>query len=356
MNRVINKKAKLREQFVKYVRVHAVNSRIPTVRELRQALEVSNYMLLNCMNDLIREGVLYRKSRKEGTYLAPVFSRYVIGLMQAGAVRNDYLEQPGLMAGFCRAFMGRSNFFIRLISPPQNISLEEQIRKFGLSALVVRSAHDIRNIVAQDMSDEIRSRIICSVGGFDVRFDDLPEYNVLVPDREYWPREDVRAAKRRGCRRFVLLGKDDFVNEVMIDEMHKQGMEWSDDCRISNPGRVNQMLEKLICQYPVDAVRCGGAYESYLAEFFRATPSFRPFLPVLDPVRAECVWGGISPAVNYTAIFETPDLFMERFGWECGIRAIELAQNGKAFPSERLKMKVCNEDLYSGQELSVFAQ
>ena len=350
MDNPVNKQAILREHFLKYAREHAVNSRIPTVRELRQALGVSNYMLLNCMNDLIREGVLYRKSRKEGTYLADNFSRYVIGLLLDGAVRNDYLEQPGWMSGFCRAFMGRSNFFIRLISLPQNMTLEEQIRKFGLSALVIRFDKEMKNIFPPDMSDEIRNRIICSVGGFDVRFDDLPQKNVLAPDREYWPREYVRAAVRRGCRRFVLLGRDDFVNEVMIDEMHKQGMEWSEDCRISNPGRIAPVLDKLIRKYRIDAIRCGGAYESFLAEFFRKTPSFRPFLPVLNPFKAEGFWGDIQPAVHYTAIFETLDLFMERSGWECGVRAIELAQTGKAFPSERMKMKICHEDLFYGHE------
>lgn len=356
MNRGINKKSALREHFLKYAKMHAVNNRIPTVRELRQALGCSNYMLLNCMNDLIREGVLYRKSRKEGTYLADDPSRYVIGLLMEGAGRNDYLEQPGWMSGFCRAFMGQRNFFVRFISLMPNTSPEIPIRKFGLSVLVARPELNMKNIPPQDMPEELRRKIIFSLSGFNVCFDELPQENTLAPDREYWPREYVRAALRRGCKQFVLLGQDDFVNEVMIDEMHKQGMAWEDECRITNPGRISQSLKKLIGKYPIDAIRCGGAYEPYLAEFFRNNPSFRPFLPVLDQVKAEGFFGDISPAVPYTAIFETPDLFMERAGWECGIRAMELAQTGKTFPSVRMKIKMCNNDLYAGQELSELAQ
>lgn len=347
MNQTVNKKSVLREHFLEYARIHAVKNRIPTVRELRQALDVSSYMLLNCMNDLIREGVLYRKSRKEGTYLATRSARIVIGLLLNGTGRNDYLEQPPWMAGFCRAFVGRSHFFIRLLSLSQNVSLEEQIRQFDLKAVVVHRMNGTKNIFPDDLPDEVRNRIIFSFCEQGVCFENLPKENTLASDRDYWPREYVREAVRRGCRRFVLLGKDDFVNTVMIDEMRKQGMEWSDDCRITNPARVNQTLEKLIRQYSVDAVRCGGAYESCLAEFFRKNPSFRPFLPVLDPVKAEEFFGGLSPAVHCSAIFEPLDVFTERLGLECGLRAIELAQTGKTFPSVRMIIKHRDYDAHA---------
>ena len=109
------------------------------------------------------------------------------------------------------------------------------------------------------------------------------------------------------------------------------------------------MLEKLIRQYPVDAIRCGGAYEACLAEFFRKTPSFRPFLPVLDPVRAEEFFGDIFPAVHCTAVFEPLDVFTERLGMECGMRAVRLAKTGKTFPSVKMAIRRHDYDSHVGE-------
>lgn len=348
MDQSVNKKRMLRARVLEYARNHAVQNRIPTVRELCRGMNVSKYMLLNCMNDLIREGILYRKSRKEGTYLANSPGRKVIGLLMNGfSFRNDYLEQPPWLSGFCKAFMDKEHFFIRLLSLSPNSSLEDLIRQYDLKAVVICLRRDPEEIPLGKLSEEVLRKTIFSFYEFDTSPAGLSPFNTLLPDREFWCREYVREAFRRGCKRFVLLGDDDFVNEAMIDEMEKLGMEWSKDCRISSTARVKQSLDKLLEQYPVDAIRCGGGYEVYLADYLRATPSFRPFLPLLDHARAQEYFKEITPAVPCAVLFESLGSFRERLGMECGLRAITLAQTGEVFPTERLQMHYRNEFLHT---------
>ena len=109
------KKVELRERLLKYASEHAENDRIPTVSELREALGVTNYLLLNCMNELIREGLLYRKSRKEGTFLAWHQKKYVIGLFE-DCGGSGFVDIPAWMSGFYRAFTRTDDFLLRIFA------------------------------------------------------------------------------------------------------------------------------------------------------------------------------------------------------------------------------------------------
>ena len=109
------KKIELREKFLQYARAHASGERIPTMAEFRKALGVTNYMLSGCMNELVREGFLVRKSRREGTFLSVAPKGKVIGLILEDGASNEYINQPGWMSGVCRAFCGAGDFHLRSI-------------------------------------------------------------------------------------------------------------------------------------------------------------------------------------------------------------------------------------------------
>ena len=110
------KKIELRDRFLRYVQAHTdERDRIPTVAELREALGVTNYMLLRCMNELIREGQLYRKSRKEGTFLSYHVKKHVIGLIDNSLCGRQYVDDPAWFSGFFRAFTKNTDFILRIV-------------------------------------------------------------------------------------------------------------------------------------------------------------------------------------------------------------------------------------------------
>ena len=134
-SKAASKKVELRERLLKYASEHAENDRIPTVSELREALGVTNYLLLNCMNELIREGLLYRKSRKEGTFLAWHQKKYVIGLFE-DCGSSGFVDIPAWMSGFYRAFTRTDDFLLRIVQCPTAEKLPAAIRQYGLDSAV----------------------------------------------------------------------------------------------------------------------------------------------------------------------------------------------------------------------------
>ena len=274
------KKVELRERFLKYAQEHAVNDRIPTVAEFRKALGVTNYLLLDCMNELVREGQIYRKSRKEGTFLSYHQKKYVVGLFDNTSGGKGFVDVPAWMSGFFRAFTRTEDFLLRIVPLSKAENLPEAIRQFGLDSVVWYTTASGNNPFVDSLPEPIRKKVIYASVCMKAPAAPLGEFNTIEIDHDYWPREYVRAAVRRGCRNFLMVSQPDRVCETMLDEMQKLGLSWHPECLISDPEELPEKLPELVRKYKINAVRCAGGMQHCFALAVKDMPQFQPFMPV----------------------------------------------------------------------------
>lgn len=334
------KKVELRERFLKYAREHAVGNRIPTVAEFRKELCVTNYMLLSCMNELVREGFLVKKSRREGTFLSGKKKQRVIGLVLENGAVNEYINSPGWLAGVCRALRGHGNFILRIVQLARPNALPDTMCQLGLDAVIVNNTAWRRELVK---FPQILDKIVFSVQNFSATDQQFPPFNALSIDHDYWPREYVRAAVRKGCRSFLIFAPPDPVCQTMIDEMNKLGLEWHPECMVSDPVKLKKKLPELIRKYHPDAVRCAGDNYHLFARTVKEFPDFRPLLPFYASDHLEKTMRKEYPWLNLFFLFEPLDDFIFRFGLETGKKAMEMVLSGQPFPSVQLRMQYSSE-------------
>lgn len=337
------KKVELRERFLKYAQEHAVNDRIPTVAEFRKALGVTNYMLLDCMNELVREGQIYRKSRKEGTFLSWHRKKYVVGLIDNTSGGKGFVDVPAWMSGFYRAFTRNEDFLLRIVPCARPEDLPAAIRQFGFDSVVWYTTSPVGDPILTALPEEVRKKVIYAVVSMRVPGIPLPAFNTIEIDHDFWPREYVRAAVRRGCRNFLMVSHQDRIFETMLDEMKELGLQWHPECLISNPEELPKKLPALVRKYQIDAVRCAGGMQHSFARAVRDMHSFRPFMPVFGTENIYRLFGKDYPWLKADFIFEHLDDFYDRLGFLTGKAAIELAASGQTFKSRQIRMNYSKE-------------
>ena len=339
------KKVELRERFLKYAQEHAVNDRIPTVAEFRKALGVTNYMLLDCMNGLIKEGQLYRKSRKEGTFLSWHQKKCVIGLFDTSSDGKGFVDSPAWMSGFFRAFTKNEDCLLRIVPSGKAEKLPEIIRQFGFGSIVWFSNQSRKTAeILENLPKSVWDKIIFTHVNFRSNEENcLPSINGIGIDHDFWAREYVRAALLRSCRNFLMISPPDRICETMQDEMRKQGLQWHPECLISDPDELPKKLPDLVRKYQIDAVRCAGGMQHSFALAVKDMPGFRPFMPVFGSEQMYRQMKKEYPWLNAYFIFEHMDDFLERFGFLAGKAAIELAETGKPFVSKLIRMNYSKE-------------
>ena len=335
-----SKKVELRDRILEYARTHAVNDRIPTVAEFRKALGVTNYMLLACMNELIKEGQFYRKSRKEGTFLSVHKRKYVIGLFNVAGDERGFVDYPAWMSGFFRVFTRNAECLLRLLPRTSPENIPDVMRQYGLDSMVwCESGGQMPVRTLGALPEPVRNRLIyayLNTGNLPIR---MPKVNAIGMDHDYWAREYVRAAVRRGCRNILHVSPPNRIHEIMLDEMKKRKLPWRDEWLISDPADLPKKLPKLIRKYKFDAVHCAGGMQHSFALAVRDLPDFRPLLPVFGFENMYLQMKRDYPWLNAFFPFEHLDDFFERFGSLAGKAALELAETGKPFPSVALKLE-----------------
>ena len=336
-----SKKTELREKFLKYAGEHAIGTRIPTVAEFRIALGVTNYMLSGCMKELLREGFLVKRSCREGLFLSDVPKKKVIGLILENGAPDEYINQPCWLAGVCSTFRGTEKFLLRSVQLSRLENLPDTVRRLGLDAVIVNPSCPLK--LFDGFSPAMRRRIVFSLMNHGPSDPGLCTENMLNMDHDFWPREYVRAAFRKGCRSFLLFSEPDTVCETMIDEMKKLGMEWHQECLVSDPVKLKRQLPQLIRRYHPDAVRCQGLRHGIFGQIIKEIPGFRPLVPYYGPIERTHSIRKTYPWLNLFLPFEPLDDFHFRLGQETGKKAMELVLSGKPFPSVRLKMKFSPE-------------
>ena len=337
------KKVELRERFLKYAQEHAVNDRIPTVAEFRKALGVTNYMLLDCMNELVKEGQIYRKSRKEGTFLSYHQKKYVIGLFDNTSGGKGFVDVPAWMAGFFRAFTRNEDCLLRIVPVSKAENLPEAIRQFGFDSVVWYTTSPFCNPILAALPEGVRKKVLYAVVSMRVYENSLPAFNTIEIDHDFWPREYVRAAVRRGCRNFLMVSQPDRIFETMLDEMRKLGMQWHPECIISDPDELTKKLPALVRKYQIDAVRCAGGMQHSFALAVKGMSGFHPFMPVYGTENIYRMFRKDYPWLKAEFIFEHLDDFYDRLGFLTGKAAIELAVSRQTFKSRQIRMDYSKE-------------
>lgn len=328
----------LRQRYLEYVRNHVDGDRIPPMTEIRQALGVTNYMLMKCMNDLKREGVLFCTSRKTGVHLAPQRQRKkVVGLFIESGHPGEYISNAAWMEGFCHAFARRNDVYIRQVYTTKTANLPGLYKSLGLDALVIlasdRQYRKLRAILPAEMLDR-------TIGCISQEWHPCAEWreNIIWRDRLRWAGEYVRAAKRRGCRDFLLIfsGAEEDARipiRLLSDEIRKQGMEWSSDRLIIGCTNLRKKIEQLRKKYPLDAVCCSGIeLQSQFFKLLKDWQEYRPFMPQFGHNELYEEIAG-SPWLNAEIVSESEESYELRLGLETGERAKKMAQNGGTFES-----------------------
>ncbi len=348
-------RAQLRHHFLEYARLHAAaDGRIPTVIELCEALGTTKNTLQRCMNDLVNEKILTRRSRKEGMFLAPK-NCFVIGLMFESGGTMEYLNQPSWMAGFCAEISKNRRFLIRFVQCANIDTAPLIMHKYGLDAIVFKTIPPDKALKLHASTPETdRARFIYN---FNTNLDSTSgEFNsgmnVIVMDQENWARHLVREAVRCGCRSLFQCGTKDAIAEYYADEAMKLGLPWTPDRLLSTPRDIAKRLPELIDKYNVDAFRCaGGIFRETLFPVLRKYPDFKPLilsyenLPLTEFLH-ENPWARICYPFS-----ETLEEFTYRMGVETAQKAMEAAENGKLFGYQKMAIKTKHlTDNISGQK------
>ena len=171
----------------------------------------------------------------------------------------------------------------------------------------------------------------------------LPAFNTIEIDHDFWPREYVRAAVRRGCRNFLMVSQPDRIFETMLDEMRKLGMQWHPECIISDPDELTKKLPALVRKYQIDAVRCAGGMQHSFALAVKGMSGFHPFMPVYGTENIYRMFRKDYPWLKAEFIFEHLDDFYDRLGFLTGKAAIELAVSRQTFKSRQIRMDYSKE-------------
>ena len=328
----------LRQRYLEYIQNHVDGDRIPPMAEIRRALGVTNYMLMKCMNDLKREGVLFCTSRKTGVHLAPQrLRRKVVGLLIESGRPCEYISNAAWMEGFCHAFARRSDVYIRQVYTTKISNLPGLFKSLGLDALVILASEQTYRKLYAILPEEMRVR---TIGCISQKWEPSAKWleNVIWRDRLRWIREYVSAAKRRGCRDFLLIfsGAEEDAQtpcRLLADEIRKQGLEWSSDRLIVGCNDLRKKIENLRQKYPLDAVCCSGVeLQSRFFKILKDWQDYRPFMPQFghNELFEEI---SNSPWLNTEIVSESEEDYELRLGMETGERAKTLAQNGRVFES-----------------------
>ena len=328
------KKNELRERFLRYAIEHAQEGRIPTVAEFRRALGVTNYMLLNCMKELEKEGVIYKKSRKEGTFLSNGGSKSVVGLIIEQGRENEYVNNPSWLSGFCGEFSHQCDYLLRMIQIPSDGDIPALIRRLGLDALVILSNGPFRK-----KGKPCDSKIVYALTGMAENCGiELPEYNTVSVDSEHWIREYVKAGVKSGKRNFAIIAPEDALSSVMIGEIKQQGLPWNEECHLTDCKTLKKKLPEIVSKYKIDAVRCTGKYQPDFSAAAEKIQNFHPFFPYFgtESVYRKQQENKSAPACSF--IFEHLDDFYTRQGKITAQKVFEMIRSGKEFSSIKIKL------------------
>lgn len=338
-----SKKIDLRARFLKYAQTHARNDRLPTVREMRQALGVTNYMLMNCMNELTREGIIYCPSRKEGTFFTSHHKKYSVGLFMDNAGVYGGIGLPAWVSGFFQAFSYCDDFFVRMIPFSRKINLENVFRQYGLDAAVFYPGTE-QNMhkYLSEIPGELKKRIITSVPKV-ITTQSLPEGNTICTDLDHWVREFVRSAIVHECRNFLFFSPPGIVCDILLDEIRKNDLPFHEECHIQSVEILQEKLPSLIRKYKINAVFCKGGMYHQFASVIKGIPSFRPYMPLFGSENMYKLMKEEYPWMNASFIFEHLSDFYRRQGETAGKALMELARTGEGFPTIKLRMKHSEE-------------
>ncbi len=338
---ILNKRKCVRQRLLDYAASLPAGKRIPTVRELTEEFDCTVNMLQQCTGELVREGVFYHKSRKEGTFLRGK-RHYVIGLMLGTGVSCEYVNIPWWLSGFCQT-IHEPDIVIRTLQAPKLSDIPDLMRTLGLNSLVVTDIGEENAMkLLECLSPEERRRTIVNIPNFQLSVPDvirrIPE-NLIYADQTDWICDYVRSGVRNGCRSFIQICAPNHVSESYIDEIRKHGLPWSDDRVITVKSEIRTRLPRLLRDFKVDAIRCAGGWEDALAAELQKFPGFKPFVFAFgyswfpEEFRKQYPW------VRFHFVHEPLEDFYSRWGKMAGNEAIRIAEGGSPFANCSVSMK-----------------
>ena len=304
----------LRRRYLDYIQKHGSGNRVPRIVEIREALGVTNYMLMKCIKELRQEGLLVCNSRRNGIQLARnIRKRGVVGLFLDQGRSCDYFNSPTFLEGFFHVLGREPGVYIRCLHCPGPAKISGLFREFGLDNLVIVCENKFFSEVYESLSPALRSRTVFCMLDCDFPHD-YPE-NVISEDCFSWIREYVGAAVRRNCRSFIQLvsapGSPSI--ELFNEEIRRQGLEWSADRVVVGSHDLRRRIDSLRKKYHVDAVRCMSPLQPTFFSLLKDWPDFRPYMPLYGyKFLAQIVQD--SPWLNAEMISEDQEDYLYRMG------------------------------------------
>ncbi len=274
-------KNNLRQIIMEYIQDHAVNSRIPSERDISAALDINRYSIRKHLAAFEREGWISKNGRQGMFLCSQAEIRDTYGLITGDGHSFSYLDGPDMIAGALRAFSFH-NCMIRNLSFSSVDQIPGYVQRFGLKGIIWMQP----NVPAMtECFSLLLKKQIPLVFGSDWE----PDYfagknidtNVVTCDVKVFAMDRVRFLAERSCRHAACLAVPSKERDFIAETMRRSGIV---PYLFSSAEEFMSQMPDLIRKHPIDAVLSNGHANFYqsLFQFLHSHPDFQPVLSIED--------------------------------------------------------------------------
>lgn len=278
----------LRQIIMEYIQGHAVNSRIPSERDISAALDINRYSIRKHLAAFEREGWISKNGRQGMFLCSQAELRDTYGLITGDGSNYSYLDGPDMIAGVLHAF-SEHNCIVRNLPFTSVSQIPQTVQRFGLKGVIwvepsISEANECFNVL---LEKEI-PLVFCSNLEPD-RFYRLGiNSNFVASDCEAISRERAKFLAEHACRHAVCLVIPSKERDFILENLKKFGIESS---FFSTANEFLKKMPELMQKNAIDGILCNGYSNFYqvVFQFLHDHPDFHPILSIEDhpKVRAQ---------------------------------------------------------------------
>ena len=333
-------KNNLRQIIMEYIQDHAVNSRIPSERDISAALDINRYSIRKHLAAFEREGWISKNGRQGMFLCSQAEIRDTYGLITGDGSNYSYLDGPDMIAGILRAF-SEHNCIVRNLPFSSVSQIPQTVQRFGLKGVIWVEPNIPEKTECFDILRQKQIPLVfCSENYYLYNdFDHLS--NTVSLDWAELTRLRAEFFIAHGRKNIVYYATDSTPSFTLFRKhLACLGVKLPDECVIPKGDLLESCLPSLIKKYPIDGILVDGASMCYehLFAFLHRNPDFRPLLSVENHPKVQSQLRQY-PEIKVDFQFES----LHDFYFKLGVRSMEMLERAKDGDLIQKPEKYCPE-------------
>ena len=274
-------KNNLRQIIMEYIQDHAVNSRIPSERDISAALDINRYSIRKHLAAFEREGWISKNGRQGMFLCSQAEIRDTYGLITGDGSNYSYLDGPDMIAGVLHAF-SEHNCIVRNLPFTSVSQIPQTVQRFGLKGVIWVEPNIPE--MAECFKTLLKKKIplvFCS----NLEPDHFSRFginsNFVANDCETFSRERVKFLAEHSCRHVAGLVISSKERDLIQENLKKCGIGSS---FFSTTEEFLIKMPEIMHKKAVDGILCNGYSNVYqvVFQFLHDHPDFHPALSIED--------------------------------------------------------------------------